>query len=415
MERAKSNLVFVLMIAIFSGTGLYFVYQNFIPALAIGTFSDDFVTVDSMDVQDWTAVGGTNLSLKDDFQMEGAGMIQALIGSAGTNYGMSKDFSLNLQNKQFWYYLWAGAGGYGAFRDVSSNVRIVLYNGAGATGNNATWFACTTDCPTKLAFGMNSVKFYTTQPESVSGAFDAASIQSIALLFDTSNKLTEKAGSVNGWDFLRAGTKISFTGGSASNPVTFQDVKNYSDMTPDNRPLGVIDIIAGSFVNLQASLEIGESTGANSTYFQDTDKFIFMNMFNSDDKIRFILQPNSTTTFGKFEAGFAVSGNTVAYPGGNLRSIPFRFPSTATPLPNLYLYASKISKSDSVYFGESDTQRIGAGQSISSEIDNASTTYIYSPDLQLNNFSIHHNATSTNALEIRAQPNTPYEIGRAHV
>ena len=30
MERAKSNLVFVLMIAIFSGTGLYFVYQNFI-------------------------------------------------------------------------------------------------------------------------------------------------------------------------------------------------------------------------------------------------------------------------------------------------------------------------------------------------------------------------------------------------
>ena len=102
---------------------------------------------------------------------------------------------------------------------------------------------------------------------------------------------------------MRSGTKIIFTGGSASNPVTFQDVKNYVD----TENFDSVDIIASTFVNMGTSLQVGD--GSTATFFQDTDKFVFMDMYNKSDKINFILQSNSTTTFGNYENGFSISGN----------------------------------------------------------------------------------------------------------
>ena len=175
--RLKQNLVFTLIFAVFVGAAFFFAYQTFIPAFAVGTFSDDFSTIDAMDATTgWTAQG-TNaaISLKNDFQTEGTGMIQATCGNSvcAGEVGMTKNFSIDVSNKQFWYYLFAGTSQEGSWKDLISNARIVLYNGAGRTGNSATWNACTSDCSTKLSFGTNKIKFYTTQPDSVSGAFNA--------------------------------------------------------------------------------------------------------------------------------------------------------------------------------------------------------------------------------------------------
>ncbi|MBI4812540.1 carboxypeptidase regulatory-like domain-containing protein, partial [Candidatus Falkowbacteria bacterium] len=429
LQRVKQNLVFALFITVFTATGLYFAYQNFLPALAVGTFSDDFTTIGAMDSianEGWLGTSaGSTLVDRTDVQLQGTGSIGTYnaTNAAENNIGMKRSVAnLNLQDKQVWFYFYSSsANTQGDIRNLMSNMRVMFCDGAvGAAGsicggNNAVWQYCSTQpiCKSKLNFGWTSIKFFTTQPTTQSGSPNLANITSLALMFDISSKLSEKSTGTSGqgWDFLRAGTKINFTGGSLSNPVTFTDVKAYSD----SRVLGAIDVVAGSFVNLYTSLEIGSSTAPTATFFQDKNKFIFMNMINSDDKIRFILQPQSTTTFGAFENNFAISGNTVAYSAatstsGELRSTPFIFPSSQTPLPELYLYASAIKKPDDVFFGTSTAAAIGQGQIFDTEIDNASTTYIYSPALQLKNVDIHHSTTTAaSTVKIFVTPTTPYE------
>src|SRR3989338_4393881 len=238
-------------------------------------------------------------------------------------------------------------------------------------------------------------------------------------MFDVSSKMTAKSGFPSqGWDFMRSGTKIIVTGGSASNPVTFQDMKDYVDTEDFNS----VDIVASTFVNMGTGLQIGD--GSTETFFTDTDKFVFMDMYNTDDKISFILQPNSTTTFGKFENGFSISGNTVKYPltastsaqiHYDVRSSPFVFPSSFTPLPELYLYASVIKGAEDVFFGTSTAAAIARGQIFDTEIDNASTTFIYSvgttgDGLEFKNVDIHHSTSSaTSTAKIFITPTTDYE------
>src|SRR3989338_1920100 len=238
-------------------------------------------------------------------------------------------------------------------------------------------------------------------------------------MFDVSSKMTAKSGFPSqGWDFMRSGTKIIATGGSASNPVTFQDVKDYVD-TED---FDSVDIIASTFVNMGTGLQIGD--GLTDTYFKDTDKFVFMDMYNTEDKISFILQSKSTTTFGNFEDGFSISGNTVKYPvtastsaqiHKDVRGSPFIFPSSVTPLPELYLYASAIKGAHDVFFGTSTSAAIGRGQIYDTEIDNASTTFVYSSGvasdgLEFKNVDIHHSTSSaTSTAKIFITPRKEYE------
>jgi len=88
------------------------------------------------------------------------------------------------------------------------------------------------------------------------------------------------------------------------------DIKNYSD----TNVLDAISIL-GNAISLGVNIEVGSSTQAfPATFFSDQNRFIGMNMANSDDKLSFILRSNSTTTFGAFENGFAINGNIVAYP-----------------------------------------------------------------------------------------------------
>ncbi|MBI2047709.1 MAG: hypothetical protein HYT27_01080, partial [Parcubacteria group bacterium] len=436
LGRLKSNLVFVLLFFVFTVSAFYFAYQTFIPAFATGTFSDDFVSVDRMednvDGRWLTTSSQTSIGTETTFETaEGAGYLRTLNGTTGSfpNIGMKKTYAADLNSNQVWYYFFPGAVSQGNVKDLISNMGVTLCDGAvGAAasvcgGNTMTWYACTGDCSTKLTSGQwNNIKFYTTDPDAISGAaFNATSTASIALMFDASSKMTAKSGFPSqGWDFMRSGTKIIVTGGSASNPVTFQDVKDYVD----TQNFDSVSITASTFVNMGTSLQIGTSTADTPTFFTDTDKFVFMDMYNTEDKINFILQPNSTTTFGKFENGFAISGNTVKYPvtastsaqiHNDVRGSPFVFPSSATPLPELYLYASVIKGAEDISFGTLTEAAIARGQIFDTEIDNASTTFIYSAGtygdgLEFTNVDIHHSTSSaTSTVKIFITPNKAYE------
>ncbi|MFH1941668.1 MAG: hypothetical protein ABIL68_06145, partial [bacterium] len=274
----KANIVFVLFLFVFTATGLYFVYQNFIPALAEGTFSDDFVDIDLMnDNADsrWVLTDlDTDLIVQSSYETaEGAAYLETLNGFNGAqaNIGVKKTYSADLGEKQVWYYFFSGAISAGNVKDYVSNVGVSLCAGAvGAAdstcgGNRMTWYACTGDCSTKLTSSWNNIKFYTTDPDATSGsAFDPANTASIALMYDASAKMVAKAGFPSqGWDFMRSGTKITFTAGSASNPVTFQDIKDYAVTENFNS----VDIIADTFVNLGTSVQIGD--GSAATFFED--------------------------------------------------------------------------------------------------------------------------------------------------
>ncbi|MDP3999075.1 MAG: carboxypeptidase-like regulatory domain-containing protein, partial [bacterium] len=433
-NKIKPNLIFAALFIVFTAAAFYFAYQTFIPAFATGTFSDDFVDIDRMeDNADgrWLDVAlETVIGAETAFETaEGAGFLRTLNNTTGafSNIGMKKTYAADLNNNQVWYYFFPGAVTQGNVKDLISNMGVTLCDGAvGAAGsvcggNTMTWYACTGDCSTKLTSGAwNNIKFYTTKPDAISGAeFDPVNTASIALMFDVSSKMTAKAGFPSqGWDFMRSGTKIIVTGGSASNPVTFQDMKDY--VTTEN--FDSVSIVASTFVNMGTGLQIGD--GSTETFFTDTDKFVFMDMYNTDDKISFILQPKSTTTFGAFEDGFSISGNIIKYPltastsaqiHKDTRSSPFVFPSSYAPLPELYLYASAIKGAHDIFFGTSTAAAIGRGQIFDTEIDNASTTFIYSAGVasdgfEFKNVDIHHSTSSaTSTAKIFITPNKEYE------
>ena len=431
----KENIVFFALFIVFFAFATFFLYRNFIPAFATGTFMSDFLTIDAAEGTDaatasqWVAINGTflkNFKYSTDLQQQGNSSIGWQGSTAGTGSGLYQNFSpaLNLENKQLWIYLYLGVATEGPVRDMISNFGLELNQNATRGGLRNTWIICTTNanCKTKLNSGWTSLRVYTTQP-TTDGGLDTSSVASLALVFDHSSKFTPKAGpaSAMAFDFLRAGKEISFTGGSAASPVTFQDVKDFSD----TQSLDAI-AITGNAIDLRVSLNIGATTTpGTATFFKDTDRYIGMSMANSDDKLSFFLWPNSTTTFGTLENGFAISGNTVAYLGdevlskiqatSSLRSIPFIFNSSETPLPELYLYASAIKQSEDVFFGTSTSAAIGRGQIYDTEIDNASTTFIYSSGvasdgLEFKNVDIHHSTSSaTSTAKIFITPNKEYE------
>ena len=298
----KENFVFLLLILIFTFSSLYFTFKDFVPALAIGTFSHDFQTIDDAESISgtWVAFSGTgavkNLALTSEVFVEGSNSIywqQNSIGSAGWYKDLSP--TVNVQNKQLWFYFYTGISTEGSVRNFYTNLGFQLYDGAGRTGNSSTWQVCSNlvQCQDTLVSGWKSFKFYTTQPDATSGALNQAAVASIALNFTSNSKITPRSGSVPvAFDYWRVGKTIGFTGGTAANPVTFQDVKTYSDAN-------VLDAISitGNAVDLKVNLEVGSSTlGFPATVFTDTNKYIGMNMANSDDKLGFTLHTNSTTT-----------------------------------------------------------------------------------------------------------------------
>jgi hypothetical protein len=421
----QENKFFLGLLGIFLVVGLYFAFRNFIPTFAVGTFSDDFFTIDGAEVAGgttigiWNVTGGGKAAATDsDAALEGTNALRLANASAATwGYHLSTSTSWNLANKQVWFdYFFASP----KYRDYFSEFHVKLSDGifsgtthpAATAGNTAEWDFCTTlaTCQNAFAAGWNIKKFFTTQPNSTSGTINLATTKGVYAWWTTSASTNKSGVTLLGMDFWRAGTKIIFFGGTQAAPVTFADIKTYSDDTNSNpnnpRPLAILDTVVNA-ITLKSSLQIG--TSSQSTYFTDTNKYITMDMYNSDDKLSFTLLPNSTTTLGAYENGFAISGVTIAYPGGTKRSIPFRFPSSSLPLPTLNLYASKIINAEEVYFGESLTSTMRAGSNIfNTEIDSASTTFIYASTTNFSNVSIHHNVTSTDALAMYITPSSSY-------
>jgi len=215
LQKVKRNLAFVLLLLVFTATGLFFAYRTFIPALAVGTFGDDFVTIDEMDDNSdsrWivTETGGNaSIGVAGDLTgIEPDFALQTHCGSNSgcTNAGMKKGIATtNMASQQIWFYFHSGAVTQGDVEDVVTNVELMLCNGAvGAAnslcgGENATWLYCnaeggTSDCSDTLVTGWNNIKFFSTQPTTESSSFDITSVASLALSFDTAGKMTAKSG-----------------------------------------------------------------------------------------------------------------------------------------------------------------------------------------------------------------------------
>ena len=298
----KENLFFIPIFIVFILTAVFFTFKNFTKVEAVGTFYNDFSTIDDAEaITGWTASTTcvANIALNtDDIAMQGTNGIEWTITTNGgcQNSGIFKTLSptRDLTNQQLWLYFFTGKSS--SFTDNVKehfnffDIRLQSQNGT------STWRVCNSlsDCSSVLKFGVNSFKIFTTQPTFNEGSPDLAQVDRILLGFGVNSKMVKKAGAVMGFDYWRAGTRVGFSGGTASDPVTFADVKSYSDTN-------ALDVIAIDLnaITLKSSLEIG--TTSLSTFFTEKNRYIGMSMVNSDDKISYILNDNSTTTFGAFE------------------------------------------------------------------------------------------------------------------
>ncbi len=70
----KENFVFLMIISLFTLASLFFVFRNFLPVFAVGTFSDDFALLDDAElIANWTLAGAGALKALDaDIKVEGS-------------------------------------------------------------------------------------------------------------------------------------------------------------------------------------------------------------------------------------------------------------------------------------------------------------------------------------------------------
>src|SRR3990167_3609293 len=80
----KENALFLVLIVFFSFTATFFLYRDFIPAFATGTFQSDFQTIDAAEgaegvaASQWVAIptlSTKNIKYSTDLQQQGASSI----------------------------------------------------------------------------------------------------------------------------------------------------------------------------------------------------------------------------------------------------------------------------------------------------------------------------------------------------
>src|SRR3989344_2009773 len=176
----KENVFFLFFIAVFTLTATFFLYKDFIPAFAVGTFSSDFVTLDDGETAtNWTVISASskNILATDDLAVQGATGIEWVVATLGANNGVYKNLAAatDLRDKQIWFYYWSGTAtaqaGETQTRKMLNSMKVELWDGASRTGNSSQWNICTSlvNCPQVLSFGFTTIKFFTTNPDTTVG------------------------------------------------------------------------------------------------------------------------------------------------------------------------------------------------------------------------------------------------------
>lgn len=252
----------------------------------------------------WTATGGTN-ALNDPTvfdQRQGSYCLQNYSASAA-NRGADYDLGTATDLSNTCLYLWF------AFSKVPHATNYMRIRVTDTAGNWGEWNLFNKASLPHLSWIAWCV--HTTQPFDATSATapDKTAVKKVGWRMDA---VTAKVYIY--WDAWRYGSGLTVTGGTASDPATFEVF--YQADTDTANAYGVINKYNGVYY-VQGKITIGDGSGTASTYFKDTSKVVmFQTARVGNTFYEIIFAGNTTGTteiyFGEKVGGKGVSGLYIA-------------------------------------------------------------------------------------------------------
>jgi len=208
--------------------------------------------------------GGDSFDLEPDIKVQGSNSVACTQTSNGSNdvyYSGSWNFSTDVHLR-----LWMNSSIVGPYGKTKANdgVQIFLYDGS----NTAYYTVSGSD---EYTGGWIQLVLDTgTTPTS--GTVSKSSITRIGIRINTSSK---PRNITNGWyDYWTYGDGYTVTGGSSSDPITWEDIAN-ADTDITNTAYNIVSKRAGIYA-VTGKVTIGD--GTNTTYFDDSDIVVFQDL-----------------------------------------------------------------------------------------------------------------------------------------
>lgn len=212
-------------------------------------------------------------------------------------------------------------------------------------------------------------------------------------------------------DFWFTGKNINVTSGTSSNPVTFTDIKNFSDSNSLG-PLGVVEV-SDVFVNLLCGVTVGADDSAvagNTGWLADSAKNILFNQYSEEVKHDLNINRNSGAEFGILRQG---TDGTYPLNGCQLVVPPDRYPNIDTREGGtLKIYDGVVLRWGICDFGDSSGDSSTTIDFSRVDFDTCENLKFNANNMFLKNLEVYNNPALINRQcgEFGAQPDSSVNI-----
>jgi hypothetical protein len=369
---------------------------------ATADFTDDFAIVggagDDFDCEattGWTASGGAANFTTSTTRQQGSNSL-TIKGTANNtavythDIGVGDRFKITSTNLHFWFFYIKGKGS--AILPSASTAIIVRLFFGGTT--DFADYRVTDAGNDSLNFGWNLLQC--SGRELNGGTFNFTDSDAnwqrdihrveLRVSISTGNDGTGDPDLL--MDAWFTGTTITVESGTRSNPVTFDDIENYSN-TRSAFPLGLVKNNA-KFVNMRCGLQVGSPTTTCCGWVEEKERLVLFNQASEDVKATLTVNRNSGITFGEkeiSERNYAVRGCQIVLPADRFSDIDIKNGGT------LEAYNSKFFRWRDIFMGAtSDTDTVIDLQNV--QIDSCETAYFRGAEMTIADLEVYNNTAN---------------------
>ncbi len=358
-----------------------------------GASGDNF---DCNDTGGWTEGGNAEAVTSQNNSIEGGKSLGLTSSDTGDCYwyhdiSSSDRFKITEKDMGIWFYYIKGKGNNFLAQDGTAIV-IRLY--FGGTDKYADYrLTKTGDLELKFGWQLLMCSGSNMNNGSTGGGHNEGSDWNLDIYrFELHLNVTTAIDVPLGLDAIFIGTEINVQEGDIDNPVTIEDLENYSFNTREGFPIGVVEL-SKKLANIRCGLEI-----SNNGYVSGENLYLLFNQLSSEVEHN-IHVSNGTFRVGKLEIGdddvYPILGCTIAKPNNAYSNI------TIDTDGHLEIYNSKFYRWANIFIN---------GNCILDfvDFDSNETLYFNSENVNYKNISVHNNANKQrdNAVEINNNPNT---------
>lgn len=230
----------------------------------------------------WTGVGDTMSDLETDFFQQGSSCVAGDAKATGlrgvihdwvNDGGSAVDFTVT--DRHLFCWVWTLSPKLVQTR-ANGGARIRVSSTSGGLSNYEEWYIGGSDVAwTGNGWHLVVLDIANEPSQNVSGTLDRTQVRAVGFLCNYTG--TAARANATAMDVIRYGTYLEATGGTASDPITLQDIVDQDQAGGGDTYYGMLTPTRVSLTSLKFNgrLTIGDVSGAVNTVFLDKSRNVF--------------------------------------------------------------------------------------------------------------------------------------------